>query len=82
MTAKELLYYKIYGKQLRTLKTLNNNPLLCRGNSKPYLIFHKFWILYIIEETYPTDWNKYLKALPLWSNINTNCYFKLKENNK
>ena len=55
MTTKELLYYKIYGKQLRTLRALSNNPLLCRGNSKPYLTFHKLWILHIIEETYSTN---------------------------
>lgn len=29
----------------------------------------------------PIDfWEIYKQQLPLWSNINTNCYFKLKEN--
>ena len=29
-------------------------------------------------EMYNQFWNDYKKRLPLWSSINTNCYFKLK----
>ncbi len=31
-------------------------------------------------ETQTDWWELYKNRLPLWSNINTNCYFKLKEN--
>ena len=31
-------------------------------------------------EEYVNYWESYKHTLPLWSNINTNCYFKLKEN--
>ena len=31
-------------------------------------------------EIYHNYWNDYKNGLCLWSSINTNCYFKLKEN--
>ena len=31
-------------------------------------------------EIYHNYWIDYKKHLPLWSDINSNCYFKLKEN--
>lgn len=46
------------------------------------------WVEYFAEfasfpstiETPIDFWEIYKQQLPLWSNINTNCYFKLKEN--
>ena len=31
-------------------------------------------------EMYNNIWDNYKNRLPLWSDINSNCYFKLKEN--
>ena len=42
--------------------------------------FSKFTSLPLITENPIDFWELYKKQLPLWSNINTNCYFKLKEN--
>ena len=42
--------------------------------------FAKFTSLPSITEKPIDFWELYKKQLPLWSNINTNCYIKLKEN--
>ena len=42
--------------------------------------FAKFTSLPSITEKPIDFWELYKKQLPLWSDINTNCYIKLKEN--